>query len=538
METGEIRRLTEGVWPAFAYPSRFSPDGRRIAFGWRTEEGEREIRIIGRDGSGLRTAFSGGTTDYPEPHAWSPNGRTLAAYLEKEDGSRQIFDLTVEDGTTRLLLTLRDEAVPMKMAFSSDGRRLAFDYPQSAGRPERDVYILDIDAGTRESIVEHPADDFLLDWLPQDQGLLFASNREGTWGLWALDMADPAVAPRRLAVSPTRIRAGLGFTADGSYYFGASFTHQDLYVTTVGADSGELRDLQKVGGGLSFDSSPAWSPDGRHLAFVTGDGDVGYSFVLHIRDIKTHTERELPLPLTRLGGHAFQPQWSPDGESFLVQADSLDGKRGLFLIDRESGELDSVALKGLQDPGAELEWPTWVGPGRIAFTRWVDPWPGRQLMVRELETGGETEVYRTAAPLGVSHLAGSPDGQKVAFFEWNAESTQTSLQVVPARGGEALRLCELNSPDRSSYGQLIVALAWTPDAKSLIYAASPAAENRQTRLWTIPATGGSPKPIGGTLEGLLPYGLSVHPDASRVALTAGLPRRREVWMIKHLQPVR
>jgi len=78
METGEIRTLTQGDWPAFAYPSRFSPDGRWIAFGWRTEKGEQEVRVVGRDGSGLRTVFSGGTVEYPEPLAWSPDGSTLA----------------------------------------------------------------------------------------------------------------------------------------------------------------------------------------------------------------------------------------------------------------------------------------------------------------------------------------------------------------------------------------------------------------------------------------------------------------------------
>ena len=534
MKTGEIRQLTEGEWPAFAYPSRFSPDGRRIAFGWRTEEGEQEVRVIGRDGTGLRTVFSGGTADYPEPHAWSPDGSILATYLEKEDGNRQIALLTVEGGTTHPLLTLWDEAIPKKMAFSSNGKRLAFDYPQTTGRPERDVYILDIDAATPESLVEHPADDFLLDWLPTNRGLLFASNREGSWGIWVQNTEDPAATPHRLAASPSRIRAGLGFTPEGSYYFGATFTRQELYVATYDVDRGGLGKLQKVGEGLSFDSSPAWSPDGRHLAFVTGDGDVGYSFVLHIRDIDTDTERKLPLPLTRLGGHAFQPQWSPDGQSFLVQADSLGGQRGLFLVDRNTGELDPVALKDSRDPGAELEWPTWVGQDRVAFARWIDPWPGRRLVVRALDTGDETEVYRTVAPVGVSHLAGSPDGRKVAFFEWNTESNRMSLQVIRTDGGKILRLSEVNSPDRSSYGQLVGALAWTPDGKSLIYASSPTAGNRKTRLWRIPAIGGSPQPIGEILDGLLPYGLSVRPDGSRVALTAGVPRRREVWKVGRL----
>lgn len=534
METGAIRHLTQGEWPAFAYSSRFSPDGRRIVFGWRTEEGEQEVRIIGRDGSGLRTIFSGGTTDYLEPCAWSPNGDSLVVYLEKGDGERQIVLLSVGDGTTRQLLSLWDDATPTKAAFSSDGGRLAFDFPQTAGRPERDVYILDLDTGNKKTLVEHPADDSFLDWLPDHQGLLFASDRGGSWGIWAKNTEDPEATPRRLAASPSRIRTGLGFTPEGSYYFGATFTRQDLYVSIYPTEGGDLGELQKAGEGLSFDSSPTWSPDGRHLAFISGDGDVGYSFVLHIRDFETGTEREKPLPLTRLGGHAFQPHWSPDGDTFLVQADSLDGQRGLFLVDRDTGALDPVSLKDPQDPGEELEWPTWIGPERIAFTRWTDPWPGRRIMIRTLDTGVETEIHRTVAPVGVSHLAGSPDGSRVAFFKWNAESNRRSVEVISAGGGESLQLAELDSPDRSSYGQPVVALAWTPDARFLIYAAGTAARNRTNTLWRIKATGGSHQPIGEIPEGLLPYGLSVRSDGSRVALTAGMPRRREVWRIDRL----
>ena len=38
------------------------------------------------------------------------------------------------------------------------------------------------------------------------------------------------------------------------------------------------------------------------------------------------------------------------------------------------------------------------------------------------------------------------------------------------------------------------------------------------------------------MEGLLPYGLSVHPDGRRIAFTAGTPVRSEVWVMENFLP--
>ena len=78
--------------------------------------------------------------------------------------------------------------------------------------------------------------------------------------------------------------------------------------------------------------------------------------------------------------------------------------------------------------------------------------------------------------------------------------------------------------------------SWTPDSRYLIYARSVAGEKGKFEFWRISAEGGEPENLGLMMEGLLPYGLSVHPDGKCIAFTAGTERSTEVWVLKDFLP--
>ena len=50
-------------------------------------------------------------------------------------------------------------------------------------------------------------------------------------------------------------------------------------------------------------------------------------------------------------------------------------------------------------------------------------------------------------------------------------------------------------------------------------------------VWRIAAAGGQPESLGLVMDGLAPYGLSVHPDGERIAFTAGRQPRDEIWVL-------
>lgn len=83
---------------------------------------------------------------------------------------------------------------------------------------------------------------------------------------------------------------------------------------------------------------------------------------------------------------------------------------------------------------------------------------------------------------------------------------------------------------------LISAPAWTPDSRHIIYAREVMGDKRKFDLWRIPAEGGEPQNLGLVMEGLQPYGVSVHPDGKRIAFTAGNVRK-EYWVLKDFLPM-
>ena len=530
LQTRERRRLTKAGTGDAGDVAALSGDGKEIAYQWFNPAGIRELRIIGIDGSADRIIYSNpDLSNWLDPMDWSPNGSHVLAILRVGGGTYQIVLVSVANGSVRVLRSFDWYPQWGKMSFSPDGRYVAYDFPYEKGARQRDIFLLPIDGGPQIPLVVHPASDFFLGWTPDRRQILFLSDRSGTWDAWTLEIADgqPHGRPKLVKADIGAIGRSLGFTRDGSYYYRRRRWSNDVYLTTFDPATDKLGKPQKLVSNVGYDTSVAWSPDGQYLAYVFGRGPIAVG----VRSRETCEERRFQLKMTRMGSHAVQPQWSPDGRFLLVQGRDLNFRQGLYRIDPETGRVTPV----VQRETTTLEWPVWSPDGRLMFTRWSKPWPVRIIVVRDLETSRETELYRVVAPAGVAHLAGSPDGQRLAFVWWDSEKGEAALKVIPTGGGEPRELVKLPKPELSSYGQPIAALAWTPDSRHLIYAPSTTGQ-RRFELWRVSAKGGEAENLGVAMEGLLPYGLSVHPDGRRIAFTAGTPARWEVWVIENLLP--
>ena len=88
----------------------------------------------------------------------------------------------------------------------------------------------------------------------------------------------------------------------------------------------------------------------------------------------------------------------------------------------------------------------------------------------------------------------------------------------------------LSLPPLADYWLPLFAMAWTPDSRHLIYAPTRRGEKR-VELKRVSIDGGPPEDLGTVIDGVWPYGLSVHPDGRRIAFTAGSPIRQELWML-------
>ncbi len=535
LATGVNRRLTnKGSWlesDEYAYYSIVSPDGQQVAYSWIHKGGFTDLRLIGLDGSNPHVIYRNEETPWLEPNAWSPDGEHILTLFARTDKTWQIGLVSAADGAVRVLKTL-DWRRPRKMSFSPDGRYVVYDFPPKEDSPERDIFLLATDGSREIPLVQHPADDRVLGWIPDGKAILFASHRTGTMAAWVIRVAEgkpqgsPELVKRELGRS-----LPLGFTQEGSYYYGLSTLMQDVYVAELDPATGKVLapPTKAIQNFVGSNHAPDWSPDGKYLAYLSERGSVGGelgSTILSIRSLETSEERELALELRISGNPRLRRvRWSPDGRSLLVNGRDRKLRRGLYQIDAQTG---NVRLLVRKSPGG-VRWHEWSPDGKKIFYNLYAPPEGTFIMMRDLETGRDKVLYRGRN----TNVALSPDGRQLAFTTRHPATQSVVLMVMPAAGGEPRELLSTQPPETIPLGR---GIAWMPDGRHLLFLKVREVSGvgrTTTELWRVPAEGGQPRKLELAMQGL--RALRFHPDGKRVVFTAG-KGEAEIWVLENFLP--
>ena len=517
--TGDKRRLTDkGTWTdseAAAFYSTMSPDGSQVAYTWSSSE----LRVISVDGGEPRV-LARNEEGYIQPNDWAKDGQHILVLLSRADRTHQIALVSVAEGSTRVLKTL-DWRQPIGMRFSPDGRYIAYDFPPEANSRERDIFILSTDGSREISLVQHPADDVMLGWAPGGTKVLFASDRTGINGAWMIPVADGV--PQG---SPELVKSGLGnriyplgFTARGAFYYFVGTGMRDVYLATIEPASGRVLVppspiTQRF---MGSNDSPDWSNRGQYLMWRSQRPQGRW---LSIGSVDGGEPREL---LPDLAGFE-QPRWSPDGDSFLVIGREKEtNRRGAYRIDAHTGEVTAIVRSHREARVFRAEW----SPDGTAIFYNRKSSDCSCFVRRDLDTGRETDVYRTPASGTQNRLAPSPDGRQLAIIMVDQASKAVVLRVVPVAGGQPRTLFQ--GDDLALLGFV----AWTPDGRYLLFGRHSALEPSLRELWRIPVGGGEPQKLDLAMEDL--RNLRIHPDGRRIAFTAGTDRS-EVWVMENFLP--
>ena len=542
LETGENRDVTDegnsGKDKQFADESIWSPDGKQIAYFWYKgpyRKWDGSLRIVDIDGARPRVLCSiPAGSGYLSPRAWSRDGKHILAFQFhcKKTGKTAANDIvlvSVADGSIRVLRSLGSRH-GHRMSVSPDGRYVVYDSRQSEDSPNQDIFLLATDGNHEMTLVEHPADDRAPFWAPDGNRIVFASDRSGSVGIWVLEVVDgkPKGSPQLIKQNLDGMLP-LGVTQDGSYYYGFEPGNKDVYVATLDPETGEVvtppaKAVQSFEG---FNSHPAFSPDGKYLAYLSRrprGWELNFR-VLVIRSLETGEERELSPEHIGIG---YSPRWSPDGRSILILALGRTDEVDIYQIDTETGAMTPVVLSDEQGDIVSMPFARSPDENRIFFMRQQLGGMSRSIRAYDLEAKREWEPDFQLA-CGEDYAMGlalSPDGQQLAFVV--SCDSEWSIQIAPSSGGDTREVLRLRKDEATLQGW---GLVWTPDGRHLLFRKR---KDEAFELWRIPVDGGEPQKLDLTMSG---SHLSIHPDGRRIAFTGSdSARGSEVWTIDNFLP--
>lgn len=412
---------------------KFSPDGASVAF-VGNYEGNRDLYTVATTGG-----IPQRVTHHPgneRLHDWTAQGRLLFSFngLSGNPAQQRLFTVAPDGGLPEPI------GVPYGAvgSMSADGKTLAYTpdsrdfrtWKRYAGGLATDIWTYNLETNQAARITDWVGSDTAPMWHNGSVYYLSDQGEGSRLNIWRFDTATgrreqvtrftdrdvkfPSIGPGEggrgeivfqlgSAIHLLDLRSGRSSAVDIRVP-GARETLRDRTVDaaaqitggaisptgkravveargdifSVPAEHGPVRQVTDTSG--AAERSPAWSPDGRWIAYFS---DASGEYELYITQSDGRTE---PRQITR--DHQtfwFSVEWSPDSKTVLL----TDKAAAMFLVNIESGETTAVD----RDPWANPVSASWSSDCKwIAYARTEDQGQNSAIWLYEVATGQKQRV--------------------------------------------------------------------------------------------------------------------------------------------------
>jgi Tol biopolymer transport system component len=328
--------------------------------------------------------------------------------------------------------------------------------------------------------------------LHKDLGSVFAykSELDGWSSARSLHAGLREETDHRISTKPSRLIVAAALVATVVLIAAMAYLSRQRFQPARSGQDATVAGLELLSTFAGSHRSPAFSPDGRMVAFVS---DAGGTPQVWIKNLATGN----PIQITFGDLPAVRPRWSARGDRIIYS--------------RRDGGIWSVAPSG-QEPQQILKdgWNADLSPDgrRLVFER------AGQIFIAHADGVGAQQLPRPPQRL-IEHYGDtwptfSPDGKSIAVF-LGEQGRYGDYWIVPSDGSEPRRV----TSDLQDGG----APTWTPDGKSLVVSS---ARSGSVNLWRVSIAGGPPEALTtGTGDDLDPV---ISPDGQKL-LFANVKRR-------------
>jgi len=228
------------------------------------------------------------------------------------------------------------------------------------------------------------------------------------------------------------------------------------------------RALARLTFGQGLQTEPAWSPDGRFIAYAS---DLNGNFDIWVQPVGGGN----PVQVTRSPAHDWQPDWSPDGNSIVFRSERDGG--GLFVVPAFGGRERKVSSFGYR--------PRWAPDGQkilcLSPGEKVNEYPGVFIVnldgTSSKEISTSVSANQSDAKLGL--VGWHPDGRRISFL-----TDDGGFWTTPTSGGKPVR-AEVSPKVANQLKEMAINLGnfrWAPAGNALFFEGQ---SNGVTNIWRV-----------------------------------------------------